>query len=432
MILRGPSYRRPGPRGRGGSRQVQHVLSEYTDQLMQALNVPRGQDSYAVEEWGVGFPCSPQQGYVRICPHCNKTFYRHECYEEHIRNKTCEMYRVCLDCGACYNTRNVRRFSAGGEHVCNTRLCFRCKCFHAKEDSCFIAPLEPPEEKDTRFLAFDFESECVPTAANDQVAEHKVNQISAKIFCNRCLRDGTWTDNDYRHCEICGDQGRMYNFNGAYRENPLKDFVEFLKGMDKEYDTYAFSHYGGRYDMILLNGEYLRQGGYKLSFIRTGMKIYQMVVASKNGSPKTVFRDSYNLFPFALGQLVSAFSLYVQDKGIFPFHYNKAENYFVELPHLPEKHYYGYATMKPSKQAAFDAWYAGNYNTPFMLARDIQVYCENDVEILAHALAQFREEWMSITGDDCLRNAMTLDGSSGMRIRMACTSVMHITAAKCM
>ena len=43
-----------------------------------------------------------------------------------------------------------------------------------------------------------------------------------------------------------------------------------------------------------------------------------------------------------------------------------------------------------------------------MLARDIQAYCENDVEILAHALARFREEWMAITHDDCLRNAMTL------------------------
>ena len=112
--------------------------------------------------------------------------------------------------------------------------------------------------------------------------------------------------------------------------------------------------------MILLNGEYLRQGGYKLSFIRTGMKIFQMVVASRNGSPKTVFRDSFNLFPFALGDLVNAFSLEVQDKGTFPFHYNREENYFVDLPHLPEKHYYGYNAMKPSKQAAFDVWYETN------------------------------------------------------------------------
>ncbi|KAH7689539.1 hypothetical protein AAVH_40462, partial [Aphelenchoides avenae] len=451
MTKRGPNYRRGGR----NAQQVQFVLSEYTQQLMQALHVPPDQDSYSVEEWvpkaqkyfadaypdkryritvfgkygdlaplykapveaplneicifydgthfhgirniasffnrsyycidcertfankkehtsscvrrctkcarmGVGFPCTVQQNYVRFCPLCNKTFYRHSCYEEHIRNKICEKYKVCLDCGVCYDTKNIRRFSASGEHVCNTRLCLRCKCYHPKDSECYIAPLEQEEEKDTRFIAFDCESECVPIAENDPVAEHKVNMISAKVFCNRCLRDGNWKDNAWASCEICGNRGRIFNFNGAYRENPLKDFVDWLKSLDKKYDSYTFSHFGGRYDIILLSGEYLRQGGYQLSFIRTGMKIFQMVVASKNGSPKTVFRDSFNLFPFALADLVSAFSLEVRDKGVFPFHYNRAENYLVELPNLPAKHYYGYNSMKPSKQAAFNVWYEQN------------------------------------------------------------------------
>lgn len=200
--------------------------------------------------------------------------------------------------------------------------------------------------------------------------------IVAKVFCNRCHRDGTWTDNNHRRCAICGDRGRIFRFHGAYTENPLKDFVEFLKGLDKKFDSYVFSHYGGRYvryltlrenvvsvfryDIILMSGEYQRQGGYQLSFIRTGHKIFQMIVQSKNKSPKTVFRDSFNLFPFALADLPKAFDLFVQDKGWFPHHYNRAQNMFVRLPHLPAKEFYGYNAMKPSKQVLFDKWYQEN------------------------------------------------------------------------
>jgi hypothetical protein len=71
--------------------------------------------------------------------------------------------------------------------------------------------------------------------------------------------------------------------------------------------------------------------------IRNGNKLYELNVRGdkKKMITPTVFRDSYNLAPFALSKFVKAFGLTVEEKRHFPHFYNKEENYGITLPHLP-------------------------------------------------------------------------------------------------
>ncbi|CAK5045083.1 unnamed protein product [Meloidogyne enterolobii] len=44
-------------------------------------------------------------------------------------------------------------------------------------------------------------------------------------------------------------------------QNPLKTFVEWIiNGLPQEHDTFAFSHFGGRFDMVLVFKELFLNG----------------------------------------------------------------------------------------------------------------------------------------------------------------------------
>jgi hypothetical protein len=87
--------------------------------------------------------------------------------------------------------------------------------------------------------------------------------------------------------------------------------------------------------------------------IRNGNKLYELNVRGdkKKMITPTVFRDSYNLAPFALGKFVKAFGLSVEEKRHFPHFYNKEENYGITLPHLPPLVDYSPDTKKPDDAA---------------------------------------------------------------------------------
>jgi hypothetical protein len=59
----------------------------------------------------------------------------------------------------------------------------------------------------------------------------------------------------YDKCQICGPS-RERTWSEAEGATPLKDFIKWLlREINADYHTYAFSHYGGRYDMVLCLGE---------------------------------------------------------------------------------------------------------------------------------------------------------------------------------
>ena len=80
-----------------------------------------------------------------------------------------------------------------------------------------------------------------------------------------------------------------------------------------------------------------------------------------------------------------------EDKGYFPYLFNKTSNYDVELDHLPDISNYCMESKKPDEYRKFLEWlvallidlgklfrYTQNYNTPFELKRELIEYGDND------------------------------------------------------
>lgn len=98
----------------------------------------------------------------------------------------------------------------------------------------------------------------------------------------------------------------------------------------------------------------------------------------KNNVCHTIFKDTYNFIPLALGKLVETFELKIPEKPDFPHLTNKMSNFGVRMPTLPPKSDYLAEAMMPEVRARFDEFYEKNFNTEFFLDEKLAEYCCSD------------------------------------------------------
>lgn len=143
---------------------------------------------------------------------------------------------------------------------------------------------------------------------------HEINFAAATVFCRKCIEANIWAKSLLKTpCSICGTVRTITFSHRSYEgtivdkkvitKNPLREFVQWiLYQLPLGHDTIAFAHYGGRFDVPMIFREIFNMNT-DCSLIRRGNKLYQLRV---NPVPKkntlVCFRDSYNLFPIALGK----------------------------------------------------------------------------------------------------------------------------------
>lgn len=143
---------------------------------------------------------------------------------------------------------------------------------------------------------------------------HEINFAAAIVFCRKCIERNTWANSLLNDpCKVCGTIRTITfshrSFEGTevdrmvITENPLCEFVQWiLYQLPLGYDMMAFAHYGGRFDVPMVFREIFNRN-VGCSLIRRGNKLYQLRVdATPKKNPLVSFRDSYNLFPIALGK----------------------------------------------------------------------------------------------------------------------------------
>lgn len=103
----------------------------------------------------------------------------------------------------------------------------------------------------------------------------QVNFVAAKVACPECINNGTWKRDFLEsgsHCRVCGPHRSITFSQRSFEKttvdepvcdpDPLKSFVEWiLFELPTAYDTVAFAHFGGRFDLIFVFREL-----YKLGF----------------------------------------------------------------------------------------------------------------------------------------------------------------------
>ena len=186
-------------------------------------------------------------------------------------------------------------------------------------------------------------------------------------------------------CHICGpyrtrtwspiDFGQTPVDNHVITLDPLKDFTKWvLYEQNNDFPSYAFAHFGGRYDCTLIFGEMVRLG-IVANLVRQGNRLYEMNVSKTEQITETIFRDSFNYVSQKLESLVKAFALPAEPKMWFPHMFNKEDNYNKILPHLPPKDDYLYKSKKPEEKRAFERWYAENKNNEYNFNETLAEYC---------------------------------------------------------
>ena len=297
---------------------------------------------------GPKYPCKPYPNYKRKCNSCNKTFLNRSCFELHIQKNYCNKSRKCTNpkCGVIWNvSRNTRNGRSG--HVCGEKYCFKCGGYHKEEGACFIQKYKPKPAKPYRIIAYDFEAQQIPLNDEKPRMIHKVNFVCAKVICTECIEKDIWRHPLEQPCHICGPFRTLtwapINFrhtpvdNHIITDDPLREFTSWIiREPNDKYETYAFAHYGGRYDCTLIFGALIRNR-ITPSLIRQGNRLYEMKVPGDKIATSTIFRDSFNYVSQKLDSLVKAFELPVEPKMWFPHMYNKEENYNTIIPHLPPK-----------------------------------------------------------------------------------------------
>ncbi|KAL3104355.1 hypothetical protein niasHS_001202 [Heterodera schachtii] len=274
----------------------------------------------------------------------------------------------------------------------------------------FVRPYNDTQEAlGWRLIVFDLET-MQHEPVNSEITErrkHQVNFVTAKVACPGCISSGQWKDTlRGKKCNICGHHRTItfsqMPFHGTMVDkqvidrHPLVSFVKWiLYNLPKQCDTIAYSHFGGRFDMVLVFRELFMEG-LNPSMIKNGNRLLEMKVkCRKNLNPNVIFRDSWNLVPGPLASMVPMFGLDVQDKPFFPHLANRPENYGCQI--FPTKANYLADGMNPEKRKEFDRWYSQNHNMPFLLDEALASYCKNDVDILMSGLIAFRTEFLEMS-----------------------------------
>nr|CAD2190267.1 unnamed protein product [Meloidogyne enterolobii] len=389
---------------------------------------------------GPSFPCKIIEGFEKFCQLCNKIFYNNNCYQHHLQSGFCNRSQQCEKCGVIWNVKDNNKRGRKG-HVCGERHCSICNDYHVPKRGCFIKPLEPKDNKRYRIIAFDLETTQHRQSGPGKI--HEPNFICAKVTCPECILEE-------KECKVCGDKRIVTFSHKAFTRttvdkmvvtpNPLESFIDWLLDeLPQEFDTYAFSHFGGRFDMVIVFKEiFLR--GFTPEMLKKGNKMYEMKLISRGKNKgNIIFRDSFNLMPMSLASLVPAFGLQVEDKPFFPHLANHPENYGKEI--FPSPADYMADGMMPDKRKLFDEWYQQHSHEAFNLEEALASYCTNDVEILMAALIAFRNEFMEVSkreagqrpasakaheGIDVLREAMTIASACMKHFRSNHLKVDHV------
>lgn len=183
----------------------------------------------------------------------------------------------------------------------------------------------------------------------------------------------------------------------------IQDFMLFVFKRDENnnfihHGYTLIAHYGSNFDFrfvyewIVLNTD---ENFISPFTIFTGSKITYMSISKM----KLRFVDSYRFFLCPLSDLPKMFGLKELKKGFFPHLFNTPENqnYVGEFPSIK---YYDLDGMKKDKRLECEAWYNSQKDKTFDLQKELDEYCESDVDILAQSCKIFKNRFFELIGAD--------------------------------
>ena len=313
------------------------------------------------------------------CHACSITFPNPECLENH--RVICQRRRKCADCGAICDSRK--------NHKCRHRYCPRCHSYRHVDHDCYVQKLSRRKDESARvkYVFYDFESMTVEGGL------HRPNLCVANVVCTQCMHV------PIAETDACDCDRRQLHFRG---ENARDDFCDHLLGGDYA-GAVCLAHNASRYDSHFIL-KYALERSVVPEVVTNGLKLMSLTV----GDVK--FIDSCNFLPMPLSKLPKAFGLTELRKGYFPHRFNVPENQTYVGPY-PPPHFYSPEHMRQVVRDDFEAWHRQRDGELFDFRKELEAYCESDVDILQRACGVFRKLFCEYSGLEPFRNSLTISSA---------------------
>lgn len=298
------------------------------------------------------------------CQKCKDIFYGANCYSNHLPICRKRYHVACHTCKKIFNCQSVM-----DRHECHKYRCNYCKNSVERGHRCYIKLYDKPEEMTAsmagaNYYAFDIESQLEECEDRPDRHVHEANLICVQ----QCFTTNKW------------------HFNS------LHEFFEWIDGTATGVQRTFFAHNFKGYDGRLIYEFLFENRGLHRTATWAGNKILTL----HYGRDK--FCDTLLHIHASLAQLPAMFGLDTSTikKGFFPYLFNKRQN-INYVGAVPDKKYFGYASMPVSRQKEFDEWYAEKlHNLPYNFYNEMLEYCESDTDILAKTIEAYMTEQMSI------------------------------------
>ena len=351
------------------------------------------------------------------CKQCHLIFSGQQCFKNHLEH--CEKRKKCTTCELTFIPD--KRFP----HVCDKSICQTChEQYSVQPHYCIIKPhdvekLKAQDDENKIIVAFDIETR-VAEVDEKGFAILQANLLVSHTVCDQCFVNNT-SKTSTENCDICGSLENVYLGDDCVKRfidyvcddlphRTLKKFMEKqnLPGADKKAKKplspklYIYAHNLKSFDGRFILREIWSRKYKEVKPVFTGSKILKLQVGL------CTFLDSLSFLQMPLSRVAKAFNL-AEQKGDFPHHANKPENYGYIGPYFPIQDY-AVEYMPSAKQNEFFKWHQSKIESQatFDFNHEFITYCRNDVIILLSAIMRFRELFKSVAKLDPTTRNFTL------------------------
>ncbi|XP_039294128.1 uncharacterized protein LOC120353641 [Nilaparvata lugens] len=217
-------------------------------------------------------------------------------------------------------------------------------------------------------------------------------------------KDCTYTENylffDYEAMQDTGvheaNLVKVHDFEGnSWTFNDNDSFCKWL--ITKEHKGYTcIAHYAKAYDSHFIL-RHCVENTIKPYTIYAGTKLMMLEIHSL----RLRVIDSVNFVASPLSSFPKTFGLKELKKGYFPHYFNTKDNQNYVGP-MPDTSFYRADTMKPDARKEFLKWHtervAEGYT--FDMRRELEEYCDSDVDILRRGCLELRKQFLEIANID--------------------------------
>ena len=319
------------------------------------------------------------------CTECNRRFYGPRCFQYHRDAGQCQSWKTCRSCQATYQVKKGKR------HRCGYAKCHSCQeTVDMTQHRCYIQPSRNEEEAPS-----EEDDDPPPPPPQFVYADIEAMQTADRGFTANLLC--------YRH----QDQRDIVTLKG---EDCCERFMQHLDDLAhpidrdvEEEDLIILFHNLKGFDGLFI----LRQLYQEQRQVENQLTVGAKVLSFQSG-PLT-FKDSLCFLPMPLSAFPATFGLLELKKGYFPHKFNRLENQSYVGP-IPDLSHFDPDGFSSKGKAALQTWHAEQVRrgVVYDFAKELEEYCQFDVDILQRGCEAFCEEFESHTGFNSFAKCVTI------------------------